>query len=92
MTLALATRGYLCFGKRVEQVFGPGPKIIGVKEEKPDIDGSAVTAPPGPSIIGAGLKGPQITDASNPTPPPAGPTPVITGAGVMKPGVSSKKR
>lgn len=87
MTLALATRGYLCTGRGGALQFGPGPRIIGISEVAPGIDGAALVAAEAPSITGAGVQGPTITKATRPTPPPAGASPVIVGAGVVKPDI-----
>jgi hypothetical protein len=87
MTLALATRGYLCFGKAISIPYGPGPKITGSIEISPGIDGAAVMSGEAPSIMGAGVQGPTIVKSANPTPQPAGDGPVIVGAGVVKPDI-----
>jgi hypothetical protein len=90
MTLALATRGYLCSGRGRGRKFGKGPTITGIDEQKPSIKGAATAKTPTPTIVGAGVPGPKITKSTAPTPPPAGSKPVITGAGVMKPGGKGK--
>jgi len=85
MTLSLTTRGYLIDGRRGKRVFGKGPTITGIVEEKPNILASATEKTAVPSIIGAGIQGPRISQSTSPTSPPAGISPVITGAGVVKP-------
>lgn len=86
MTLSLATRGYLFACSRGELPnYGPGPRIIGMAQVQPGIDGAAVMLGEAPGISGAAVQAPRITGAVNPTTPPAGPTPVIVGAEVVSP-------
>lgn len=92
MTLALATRGYLCTGQGQGGVcppFGPGPEIIGIAELAPGIDGAASIRAPGPTITGAGVPGPSIRTSTTPTETPADSAPKITGAADQKPDIDS---
>jgi len=89
MTLALASRGYLCF--RGAQKFGPGPKIIGIAPLEPTIDASGQEVTPTPGLSGAATQGPQITHSARPTQPAIGNTPTITGAGTTVPNIAGSK-
>ena len=91
MTLALATRGYLCRGSRVCPPFGPGPTITGIVELQPTIGGSAHVRDAGPTISGAGVPAPSIDASSSPTSPAAGDSPTITGAGDQKPDINKSE-
>lgn len=72
MTLALATRGYLCRGRAgvVPLPCGPGPDIISIESVEPDIIAGAVELPEPPSIVSGEFPAPYITgDPSLPTAP-----------------------
>lgn len=92
MTLALATRGYLCTGGAGggDIRCGPGPGIVSTEMIMPGIDGSAVERTPTPSLTGAGVQGPEISGAAGPEQEPAGDSPTISGGGVLKPEGSGK--
>ena len=90
MTLALATRGYLCFRRGGVTVIGAGPSIVKSQFVQPEIKGAAFVAPPGPDLTGAASKAPQISGGGSvPTPPEANP-PTISGGGTLIPGVEKK--
>lgn len=81
MTLALATRGYLCFGAPTVYPCGPGPQLVdasqlapegtaGLVEDVPPPSGSA--EPLSPTIVGAtetpvaaGDESPQVVSAND---------------------------
>ena len=94
MTLALATRGYLCQGGvgTVCPPYGPGPDIIGIEAISPSIKGSALIREEAPTIMVAGVPAPSIDASATPSDPPAADAPVITGAGDQKPDIDSSKR
>ena len=90
MTLALATRGYLCFRRAVAVFVGPGPTIVQSQFVQPEIQGAAFAAPPGPDLSGAVSSAPQISGGGSvPTTPAANP-PTITGGGTLIPGVTKE--
>lgn len=90
MTLALATRGYLCLGGTGSAKCGPGPGIVSSEMLAPGIDGSAVERTPTPTIVGAGIKGPEISGAAGDQQEPAGDTPTISGGSMLTPEGSGK--
>jgi len=90
MTLALATRGYLCFRRGGGGTSGPGPSIIKSQFIQPEIKGAAFAAPPGPDLTGAASKAPQISGGGSIPTPPASTPPTISGGGTLIPGVKKE--
>ena len=91
MTIALATRGYLCFPLRVIPDLGT-PRITAATEDKPGITASAISGEKTPIIIGAATDKPQVggaTVAPAPTPDAA---PTITSAKIQTPTIRKAKK
>lgn len=89
MTLALATRGYLCFrrGGGGTIIVGTGPSIVKSQFIQPEIKGAAFAALEGPDLTGAASKAPQISGGGSVPTPPASTPPTISGGGTLIPGV-----
>jgi hypothetical protein len=90
MSLALASRGYLCPQFGVGQV-GAGPTITGVEDIVPDIDGAALAVTATPSISGTGEAAPVISGSSGTSEPPTTDGPVITGSGDAVPNIEGSE-
>ena len=72
MTLALATRGYLCHCRIVN--VGEGPAIVAAEEATPVVQGTTMTQSPAPKIRRGKKVEPTIQGAvEEPDPPPAKP-------------------
>lgn len=84
MTIALATRGYLCFPLRVIPDLG-SPQITGVVEDQPGITGSAVSGAAAPVIVGAAVSKPQIGGATVEAASTPDASPTITSAKTQSP-------
>ena len=85
MTIALATRGYLCFNRQLPSVCGPGPTITAIEEIAPDISGGAVVAEEGPDIAGGDILTPDISGAAEEPQPQPVEGPVISSGDDMVP-------
>lgn len=89
MTLALASRGYLCQGQASPQIpCGPGPTIVSSDEVSPEIIGGAAEALPGPSVVEVWSLEPMLIVGDIETPPPAIEGPDIVGAEDLTPGIT----
>lgn len=86
MTIALATRGYICLRRGVP-ICGPGPTITAIEDVAPDIHGTAVVADPAPEITGGDVMAPEISGAAEVQEPPAAEPPIISGSDDMTPGI-----
>ena len=87
MTLALASRGYLCLGRKlISTIFGPGPGIVSSELLSPDITGAAKSLEDTPEILGAGVKEPSAT-ATVVSVPPTPDSPQIVGGDVLTPDI-----
>lgn len=69
MSIALATRGYICprFVQDVIVQLGDGPTIIDQQVLQPDIDGGVQIEAEGPTITGSIQPGPEISTTSGET-------------------------
>lgn len=79
MTLALATRGYLCFGAPTVYPCGPGPSLVSAAELSPAGEAAVVQDVPPPSGEGESLV-PEIVGATAPPADPADPRPQTVSA------------
>jgi len=91
MTIALATRGYLCFPLRIIPDLGT-PRIDAIQDDKPAITASAIDGAKTPSIIGASTATPRIGGATTAPVPVADQAPTITGAKVQTPTIRKAKK
>ena len=79
MTLALATRGYLCFGAPVVYPCGPGPSLVDATDLSPSGAAYLVQDVPPPSGGGEPLV-PSIVGAVEPPIAPTGSRPQTVSA------------
>lgn len=85
MTMALATRGYLCPQREVSRKFGPGPEITSASELSPEVTGAFEDLEAPPKITGAGPSIPSITSSKGDTVTAQVGAPTIIGAGILTP-------
>lgn len=85
MTIALATRGYICTQRAESRQIGPGPSIVSAKEVSPSITGAQELKQQGPVITSGGKSAPVISSAAGEEESPAASAPAIVGAGELTP-------
>ena len=90
MSLPLATRGYLCPQRGIEE-FGPGPTIVGIEAQRPEMLGASLDEPEGPTLTGAALQAPQINTGTAAQSPPAADAPVISGGQIQAPNIDGSE-
>jgi hypothetical protein len=90
MSLPLATRGYLCPQRGIEE-FGPGPSIVSIEAQHPELLGASLDVPEGPTLTGAALQAPQIDSGAAAQSPPAADAPVISGGQIQAPSIDGSE-
>ena len=88
MTLALASRGYLCFATQgLPPVYGEGPSLIDATNIAPEISASGdIESVPPPTGVGESMA-PTINGAESPVVIDSTEGPQISGAYDMTPGI-----
>jgi len=89
MTLALATRGYICLGRRMPAVFGPGPQLVDAQMMSPQVDGSGFVSDLAPSFVQGDELRPGIQGAAEPIPSTATPSPQVVEGQDIAPSVTA---
>lgn len=93
MTLALATRGYICQARQIPvPVVIPGLPTIDVTEQKPDVTKVLTKRDKAPTIISAKQGKPVIQGATTSAPTPPVPSPSITKAKKQTPTIRRVKK
>lgn len=90
MTLALASRGYLCpgHGASPQVPCGPGPTIVASDAVEPEIIAGAAEELPGPSVMEVWTLEPMIVVGDTEQAPPTIEGPDIVGAEDLTPGIT----
>ena len=87
MTLALATRGYLCRGRLGVGIVS-SPVIVSAEAMAPEILGGGEELAEPPSIIGGGSLVPSITGDAPTAPSPTPEGPQIVGGEALSPQIT----
>lgn len=89
MTIPLATRGYICFGRPGgAQIFGLGPVLVQTEDLAPDVRAASAGVEVSPDIVSGSLQEPDIVGAVAPSTPPVE-APSIVGGDDLTPDIDS---